>query len=193
MNGTELFHKDGRSAGVWYCEKCKYVKRTQAEADECCKQWVCGKCGKESGQFRTICDECWRAEHRRKEDATLAAATLLPDYDGWVWSHEVSGYQDGYFPSAQDLAEHCQENPGDDEDEDKPYIPEFAHTCNTRTFSLDLSSAIESMCEEGYDEMEEHLSGVEELQIAVDAFNVLNAAALTVYEADMKHKVAIRP
>ncbi len=35
MNATELFHQDGKTANVFYCGKCRIVKRSKEEAETC--------------------------------------------------------------------------------------------------------------------------------------------------------------
>ncbi len=34
MNAIKLYHQDGKPSGVFYCEKCRCVKRTEEEANE---------------------------------------------------------------------------------------------------------------------------------------------------------------
>lgn len=40
MNATELFHSDGKTAGVWYCAECRVVHKDQPGAEQCCKPYT---------------------------------------------------------------------------------------------------------------------------------------------------------
>jgi hypothetical protein len=50
MNATELFLKDGKPTGIFFCEKCRQIACTHDSAERCCKNYLCTKCGVDTGQ-----------------------------------------------------------------------------------------------------------------------------------------------
>lgn len=201
MNATELFHQDGKSTGIFYCAKCRNVARTQAEAEKCCAPTFCADCGKETE--RRSCDRCNNCypAYRQKEDAKrrakhLAGAALVKDYAGAVFwdgtpgdvarasSYFSSGDNDGFFIDMDDLLNAIEEA---DEPVDRP---EFVFCCTERPFHLNLSSAIESACDDMHEGAMDDIDGVEELQVAVDAFNERNKGVVS-YGPDFSRKVRV--
>lgn len=83
MNAKELFVQgdDGfKSAGVWYCGKCRTVYRSEAEAERCGRPKLCGVCGKEIEKDRsyyTLCGSCAKKNEDAKEKARFDKARKL--------------------------------------------------------------------------------------------------------------------
>lgn len=183
MNAQELFTAGGQSAGVWYCEKCKSMRTRKKFAESCCTPKVC-ECGEPVAGNRT--NECNRC-HQYKNDLIwrerLDRATLV-DHDGWVWSRDVDGIRDGYFQSVDELIEYTFDNESD--------VPEYAFACNAKILQVDICDILERLDDNGWEEMTEHASGVQELSDSIDKFNELNRETFMVYEADYSRKVAVK-
>ncbi len=77
-------------------------------------------CGVETKTYYTRCMPCQHKEHHRMEMERLDKAELLTEYDGWVWSPQILGYQDGYFESIETLVDHMDDEWGSDIDETRP-------------------------------------------------------------------------
>ncbi|GAB5444397.1 MAG: hypothetical protein Fues2KO_47460 [Fuerstiella sp.] len=184
MKAFELFHKDGRSAGIWACGECRIVRKDKSDAELCCKQWKCQRCSDEVDRFRTLCNSCQRIRSDEKMQERLNSATLLEDHDGFVWTPAL-GYNDGYFDSVSELLSYCE-----DEELD---APEFVFACRARTLSVDVYDILGRLDEQGWEDMTEDAKGVEELSAAIDAFNAANAYTFKVWNYDFKHKVAVHP
>lgn len=185
MNPIELFHRDGISAGVWACGKCQRFRGTKAEAERCCN-WSCGACGVNTQALQTECNACGRTRRATANKKKLDEATEVKDYDGWIYTDVLQGYNNGYFQSVEDFIDYAFDELEDDED-----MPEFVFTCDEEAKSLSLRRAIESLCEEGYEGMEDNLSGMEELEAAVAKWNELNAKHLKAVNRHRRHKVAV--
>ncbi len=183
MSAVQLFHEDGTPAGVWYCSECRRGLKTQEQAESCCEPRTCQRCGGDTQKYFAVCSVCQRRERDEKAAAKLAAAELVPDYDGWVWANG-RGHNDGFFQDIDELLDHLMDYP----DEDRP---EFVHCCRPRQLAVDLSDILERLDENGWEEMTEHASGVDEFSKAIDAFNEANADTFTVWEIDTKRKVAV--
>jgi hypothetical protein len=68
--------------------------------------------------------------------------------------------------------------------------PLFAHCCTSRGLNIDLDSILENATEEMHEDARDDLSGIDELQSAVDAFNKANESVRT-WDPDYKRKVSI--
>lgn len=183
MKPQQLFLASGKSAGVWYCESCHLVKRTEKEAEECCQPRHCDTCGCEVDRFRITCGDCQRQNVLQRDLDALEKAELVKEWVGWVWHPEMSGHQDGYFRDAEELLDQC-----DLEDED---VPEYAFCCKMRQLKVHIEDILQRLDDNGWEEMTEHAEGVEELQAAIDKFNELNKETFVIWEADYKRKVRL--
>src|ERR1035437_5132003 len=105
MNAIELFLGGGKSAGIYFCEKCRNVARTPQDAEQCCQNYKCDKCGKDVGkQYRTRCDACDALANvvKERERFDKAEKVFLDNCNSWVFC-EGLGHKDGFFQSIEDM------------------------------------------------------------------------------------------
>src|ERR1035438_10465420 len=110
MNAQELFLKDGKSAGVSFCEKCKIVHRTKESADDCCMPYKCNVCGIEIERYRLTCNSCAINKDHQKEMALFEKAEKLTSFSGQI------NHSDKFYDCIEDML--------DDIDDPSDY-PEF--------------------------------------------------------------------
>ena len=194
MNPYQLFKEDGKPTNVHACGVCNKVKANRDAAEECCVQPPCSYCGepvdraKESGQrFHWV---CWRDNARAREIERLEKAELVEYDGGWLYADHLPGGQDGYYSDMDELLD-CVADYVPDEDEANEPLVMFAFCTYPQRYDLDLGRILENACDDGYEDMEDHLSGVKELSAAIDAFNERNKVALTSYMVDYKRKVSV--
>ena len=185
-NAIELFHADGRSAGCFYCAKCRIVHKTESEADECCRPRLCAKCGREvDARHFLVCERCRKVKQASKDLATLEAAELVEDEGGWLYV-EGHGHNDGFFRDMGELLDYLADEPENTR-------PEFAFCC--RKFGMSERSAadiIEDSTQDMHEEAANDVSveSIKALQAAIDAFYAANEDVVS-YEADCRRKVRI--
>jgi len=179
MNSIELFHKSGKSAGVYACGECNIVRRTKAEADQCCSALLCPACHAEAPKHRIYCHDCQRRRDREKEAARFAAAEKIPeaDYDGPVFHSD-------FHSDTEDFRDHCECNDHD--------IPEYVWACIVRPVAcLTVGQVIDTLEEGFYEDFNpDDLAGQEALATALDAFNAANTAHKW-WECDSKKAVIL--
>lgn len=174
MQATELFHQDGRTAGVWYCGECKIVRRTEKEAAECCRPYVCTYCGTDVPRknFRTACPDCIRKRSNAMEALKFKEAEKVTSWDGWIFSE---GHGEEFFREPEDLFDWIEGQR--DEGDDTP-LPTYAWTCDPVQFArLEIGDLTERICESGdaYEDFDpETLDGIPELEAALEEFNRAN-------------------
>jgi hypothetical protein len=179
MNATELFHQDGKTAGIFYCGKCRCVARSQAAAEQCCQNRKCSKCGKDTGsQLKLVCDTCQAVKFLTQEAERFAKADKITEWSGWVFC-EGFGYHDGYFESIEDLLDFLDDE--DNKRQDGESGVTYAWACEADQIvnvSLDdILQNIEADAYEGFDS--ETLKGLPEFKAAIAAFNLANAGELS--------------
>jgi|JI9StandDraft_1071089.scaffolds.fasta_scaffold145461_2 hypothetical protein len=188
MQAKELFHADGKAAGVWYCSECKIVKRTEAEAEKCCTPKECQTCGIELAKERRawlVCERCWDCEQNKKHHERLDKAQEVdPSESVMFMVEEFSCHGDGWFHGLDEIIDY-----GFDEDSD--CRPEFAFCSKPEQRWIALGDVLERICDDGYEDMGDNFSGLEDLQAAIDRFNELNKEQLKVYNVDYTRKVRI--
>jgi hypothetical protein len=178
MNAIELFHSDGKSAGVFYCEKCRIVARTKELAEQCCRPNICA-CGKECEKYWTKCKECIDRERDAKEQAQFEAAKKIQakDYNGFL-SRDGFG-SDGYA-SIDDML-------------DDPDCPEWAWATKEVRFAYGSVDDITSpISERSYPDFEvSDLHGIPELEAAIEKFNEANKDQIC-YQEDRTRVVILK-
>jgi len=177
MNAKELFFADHKPAGVFSCGKCGVIARDPITADECCKPHICPYCHKEvEDKHRTAHESCIY-------NARIEKAEKLKSWDGWIFL-DGHGYKEGYFEDLQDLIDWL-------DDEETDTRPEWAFVCKTVPFKgPDIGNIIEQCCDDMYEDAEDSLSGLDELESAIKEFNEANREMVSYYP-DYKRVVRI--
>lgn len=194
MNAIFLHLPDGTPTKWSMCSECKRVAApgNLDISERCC---TCTGCGEplppnERTPYSTAHgskmyhDKCEQERRMRHDAEVLEKAVLVTDYGGPVYLDRVGNgsYGDGYFADVEELSEHLDFHDGE--------RPLFAHCCTSRGFNIDLDQILENATEEMFEDCYDHLSGVDELSEAVDAFNKVNESVFC-WDADYKRKVAI--
>ena len=194
MNAIYLHLPDGTATKWSMCSECHTVASPGNFdlSQKCCTCYDCGEplpkdervpyaTAKGKSLYHR---ECERKRRMKLDAEKLEKAELVADYEGPVYLDGVGNgsFGEGFFSDVQELSEHLDFNEGE--------RPLFAHCCTARGFSIDLDSILESATEEMYEDCGDDLSGVDELQAAVNAFNKANDSIKT-WDPDYKRKVAI--
>lgn len=192
MNAIELFHADGKPAGIYHCEKCRIVKRTKDEADQCCAPVKCAICGAENvRQYHCNCDACDEKKRVESEAERFAKAEKVTEWNGAIYS-EGHGWNEGYFANLEDLEDWlaCEE----DEDGSQPDRPEYVWTCDDKRFcQLDYDHIIENATQEAYEDWDAgNISGEKELKAAIEVFNEANKEHVS-WEPNLKRALLLPP
>lgn len=189
MNAKELFHQDGKTAGVYYCGECRIVAKTREQADECCAPYKCAYCGcaVPRKNYRTACADCIAANDEKKERERFEKAEKVEEWEGPVFC-DAASYNEGFFPSLGELFDYfgCEANFDENGSEG---IPAYVWTCRVIPFvSYDVGSIKESL--EGYEDWEGDTDGDDELQAALDAWAEKNKGRVR-WEPDYSRAVVL--
>lgn len=164
MNATELYVKDGRSAGVWYCEKCKQVHEHRVLAEECCKPQICG-CGAECADGWTMCNKCRSADKAAKERERFDRSEKVTEWEGPVYHPTL----DIYARDISELLETLREI-------HRPTL-EYVWTCKSvPIYALDTDRIVDEAVTDFVPESmwEIDPNGLAELRQAIEHFNNAN-------------------
>jgi hypothetical protein len=199
VNTIQLQTPTGEPVNIFVCGKCGVIyganrdiqakEFDQQRADRCCTPVPCCQCRQPTTTLwrehiaGSTCDECAAKERTKKHEAWFASAVKhdATTYEGWVYSENHTSHHDGYFESVEAFVDWLWDQ-SDDNDE-QPRWPDYALTCKSQSFHLDLSYAISNECDDFYEDAADHIKGEKELQIAVDAFNAANKSVV-VWETD---------
>jgi hypothetical protein len=192
MNAIELFHADGLRAGGYQCEKCRTVKRTKEEADQCCAPVKCAICGAQNvRQYHCNCDACDEKRSAEREVERFAKAEKVTEWEGAIYS-EGHGSNGGFFANLKDFEDWLAHE--EEDDGSQPVRPEYVWTCDDKQFChLDYDHIIENATQEIYDGWDAgNLSGAKELKAAIEAFNEANQDYVY-WEPNMTRAVKLPP
>lgn len=187
MNAYFLCLPDGIQTSYSACGICGKLALSKEVSEKCCTCLECGKPLSSEDRKVTAClyhRPCERERNAKIDRYRLEKAEILDDYSGPVYFEGLTGsYGDGYFEDVDELAETLN-------DESDLEYPEFAHTCVKNGIYLDIGSVLENLTSDMFEDAMESLSGVDELNAAVAAFNKANSD-FSSWEVDYKHKVAL--
>jgi hypothetical protein len=175
VNPFELFTKEGKPANIWACGVCRFVAKTQEIANKCC---TCQSCGKGLPNNCFECDDCSKARvvQWEKQRFEKAKKVKFEEYDGvMIFDGDDYHQTDEYF-------DHLEYVEGE--------APEYVwatKACYLREFFID---DFYDKNEDFFEDWQNDLKGVEELEAALKKFNDLNKD-LKSYEVDYKTAILI--
>lgn len=171
MNPQELFLADGKTAGVWFCQKCKAIHGQRVLADQCCDR-KCHTCGEPCKPYYTVCSSCLAKSIALQEQERFKKAQKVPEHE---WAGGVF-YGDTYYSSVADFRDYHA-------DEDVAHV-HYLWAADPEKFAhIDADRVLERIGEDGYDGFDTNdLNGVDELKRAIDAFNEANKEILAYHE-----------
>lgn len=188
MNATELFTENGKSAGAFFCEKCRIIHPNKAQAAQCCAPRIC-ECGAECERYHTLCPACTVRKRRERETELFAKAEKVTEWSGAIWS-EGHGYNDGYFQNLEDFEDWmaCEA----EEDGSQPDRPEYVWTCEYRMFlQLDYGQIIENATQDAYENWNDsEINGEGDLKAAIERFNAANTEHIS-WHPNMKRALLL--
>jgi hypothetical protein len=173
-NGAlQLGFPSGMPCALFLCSTCGTAFKSKDCAEKCCACMHCGlPCPGERNH--SLCSSAYRD----KRDSEILDKAELVEWDGCaIYFNEHVYY---------DLEELIGEIEGDGGE-----VPEFIFATKTQPFFLNIDHALESACEDGYEDIAEHLEGVDELRAAVAKFNDRNKERVSLFE-DPKRKIRLR-
>lgn len=185
VTAIELFDSNGKSSGIWYCSECRTVYKDMHFAQQCHGVTHCETCGvslvKRAPYYKKQCEECdrkdWRARQVKEEFEryTKAVKIAATEYTG-----PQVFFNDQYYPTVEEAIDEC----------DEP--PEYVWAAkNVGLRKATINDLIERILEEAWEDAEpDDLNGLNELQIAVDAFNAANSE-ICVYMADYNEAIVL--
>lgn len=143
---------------VYRCMKCGSLYYSYEAAETCCGPKTCKECGKEIPYWRELCYEC-----RDKRLFDEAKKIHLEDYKG---SYVYDYISEDYFSSIDDLIDfyHAKEEE----------LPKYCYACTPISYSLDIYSVIEDSIVDLYEEYEEvmdSLVDLDKLEAFVEEWN----------------------
>lgn len=160
MQAQELFLSTGKSAGVYYCEKCKSVRKTKEDADDCCSPYKCQQCGTETERYYTICNSCQNKKEHAQELARFEKAEKLTSFDSQIF------YNDKYYDSVGDMLDYI--------DGDPPEYVWATTECHFVRLEIGKVEELSVDIDSAYEDFDEEPDGLDELKIAIEAFNKAN-------------------
>lgn len=191
MNAYQLLNPEGTPSGIWVCSTCRIVFSDRHggkdEAEACC---ICKYCGEPTPHDDKECytrmhKACREANRRKLMAQRLDEADEHDGYDGWVYV-EGWGPNDGYFASAEEAEEYIW-----DVHDDGCELPQWAFCCESSPPPrLDVEDVAQRFEDNGYEGIGDDLSGVKELQAALDKFWEQNKGLLS-WHVDYSRKVRL--
>lgn len=193
MNSVQLFLPDGRQSGVFFCGKCRIVHRTEFAAEDCCAPRICS-CGASipRSENRTVCLTCREAKDKARELARFEAAEKI-DASNWFGAVYVDsiGYNEGYFHNVDWLSEHLDDMADEEEEFERPT---YAFACSEIQFAnISIEDVLAHISEDENtpeDFSTDDLDGLDELETAVEVFNLKNAGKVS-YVPDYKKAIIL--
>lgn len=183
---VELYRQDGTATGVFYCSECRAVFPNQEQASTCHRDRFCACGAKVERRFYAKCNACdhkeWKEKAATKERERFEAARKIPasEYEGGM----IFGPDDKYYTEIEDCID--------------GYLvgqePEYVWACkDVGVVQATTESLYENMLENMWEDAEvTDLNGIDELEVAVTAFNEANKS-ISVWEPDYSTAILVGP
>lgn len=157
MDAQELFTLNGKSAGIYYCGACKFVARTEEQAEACCK---CRSCGALLDTPHGQCMPCQILQCQARIDSLVAKARHVPSHE---WDDPVT-VEGEYFSSVEGALDHFAQ--------DGAEVPTPIYGTRPDPMTLDAGSIIDHATEEMYEDACDSFDdvAVKELQALLDGW-----------------------
>lgn len=155
---------------AWYCMDCGRVFSTKEDAERCpkCSKWACEDCGEPCTPYQWFCIGCLQKRRLQRDRQRLAEASTVISWREYP-SHQGVFWEDDYYESLMDLADHCDYN--------ELKFPERVWASTPEPFRIDVEDVLEHAFEtwaEGAPDVGRCWEGEKELREAVAAFNDRN-------------------
>lgn len=171
-----LLRPDGTASGIWQCLVCRAGWSDAVHAADCCSCMYCHRPLDAKRHYgpgldsHPACKADREAADRRRREA---AAGKVDAWDGWVYSEDGGGEQDGYFDSLDSFMDDWE---ADHDPGERAARPEHVWACDEEPFpGLDLDDIVENLAERmGFEDAESNIDGKDALGEAIAAFNEAN-------------------
>lgn len=194
MNAQELYLKNGKAAGIYYCGECATVHRILEDAGRCCQPATCNGCGSPLPKGKSQpCKSCWKRSLEAKEQERFANAEKIKpeDYYGWVFC-EIGPHE--YFESVQGLLDYLAD--ADDEALQAMNRRPYCWTCRETQFGQITEDQVIDLVAESdgaYEDFDPYdIEVPEEMKRGIEAFNEANKGLIS-YFPDYKRAVVLNP
>lgn len=182
---VELYEKDGRATGVYFCSTCRVVYADKDGADWCHGERLCA-CGNKIPQHDRgrKCNECrskeWQEKERKREAERFDAATKISESD-YKGEHVYSN--DKYYDSVADAIDGYLEG----------HEPEYVWACQDKRLPpIDLEDVTCNLLDNMWEDADtSDLHGIDELEAAIEAFNKANESIL-MWEPDYSIAILVK-
>lgn len=172
MNATELFHADGRSAGVWFCGKCRrvYAEGFLDLAAQCCEPKSCSRCKEPYDRewVYTVCRECLTIVQSEQTQKKWDAAVKVDgaDFGGGVYDEDGEAFHHDLGEFLESLYERAAE------DEAQPVRLPRVFATKKMEFRIEADRLISDLLEHHHEDAYEQIDAAElrQLQELLDAW-----------------------
>lgn len=84
------------------CEKCGKAYHYDFQANECCEEYFCTKCGVKVGKYQKYCDDCKEKIHIEKAKK-MTYEEYIEKYRDNMFVHN-----DEYYSEIEDVIDNCE-------------------------------------------------------------------------------------
>lgn len=179
---VELYTKEGKATGVYYCSECEQVFANRDRAQECHGERFC-ECGEKADRYYQQCQKCIHAKfmkQRADEEAERfeKASKVKPEEQ----DSEMFFFADKYFNDIQEVIDYYEDNNS----------PEYVWPCkNVGVPSVDLEDVTCNLIDNMWEDADlSDLYGVVEIEAALKAFNEANKS-IKVWEPDYSTAILV--
>ncbi|EGR5854691.1 hypothetical protein RGL65_004405 [Vibrio parahaemolyticus] len=162
MNAKPLFTEDREHVVAYFCSKCRIVKSTEADAEQCCRDRHCDCGAKIEERYKSSCDKCQREKFRAEKKSRISKMPIVQSpTSGMVYSDNTS-YNEGFF-KLDDIDSVFEEG-------EKPF---FVYDCNIKKWSgLNASDIVEADLEsDWYEDASDDVVYLDELEKFLSEWN----------------------
>jgi len=179
---VELYTKDGKAMGVFYCSECEQVFTNRDQAQNCHGERLC-ECGEKADRYCQQCQKCTYAkflkQQAEKEAERFEKATKIKSKEQ---NSDMVFFSDKYYHDIQEVIDDYADG----------NAPKYVWPCKTVGVPfVDLEDVTCYLLNNMWGDADvSDLNGVVELEAALEAFNEANES-IKIWEPDYSTAILI--
>ncbi|MCD1124840.1 hypothetical protein LPW36_02115 [Jinshanibacter sp. LJY008] len=164
MKAEELYTKDNKPTGIYFCSGCRKIYSIKGLAENCC---LCRQCNNQiidpQYDFQSVCSNCRSVNsERNKKDKLRNAERVTKPTTDFIYSEDFSR-NEGYM-TVDELEEEAAQ--------DDVELPCYVYDCDSQNWGgIDIGDCLENEFQDWFEDAQDHITDYDGLYAFITEWN----------------------